>query len=186
LNQDLVPKTPLSGIGRILFALNIIGLVVIFALGLYGYLFIEGVIPTHYDFAGNPDAYGSSQIFLIMIPTLSIAPVIIILISHYRYTLINKHPYLTNLPAFYMYIPKIPFEKRGYWVNKYFEAVLALGVFTTVEMIIILWGIYIASIEEVLPNWFLPVTLLMSFIMIPPMIYYFYKLSLRMKKEMIE
>jgi len=53
-------------------------------------------------------------------------------------------------------------------------------------MIVILWGIYIASIEEVLPNWFLPVILLMSFIMIPPLIYYFYKLSKRMKKEMTE
>ena len=186
MDQDLAPKTPLSRIGRILFGLNIIGLVVIFALGLYGYLIFEGTIPTHYDFAGNPDAYGSSQIFLIMIPTLSTAPVIIMLISYYRFTLINKHPYLINLPAFYAYIPKIAFEKRGYWVNKYFEAVLALGVFTTVEMIVILWGIYIASIEEVLPNWFLPVILLMSFIMIPPLIYYFYKLSKRMKKEMTE
>jgi len=186
MDQDIAPKTPLSGIGRILFALNIIGLVALVALGLYGYFVFEGVIPTHYDFAGNPDAYGSSSIFLYMIPALGFAPILIILIVQYRYSLINKHPYLINLHTFYAYIPKIPFEKRGYWVNKYFEAVLAIGVFTTVEMILILWGIYLGTVEEILPNWFVPVVLIMSFIMIPPLIYYFYKLSKRMKKEMTE
>ncbi len=186
MDQDLAPITPLSGIGRILFVLNIIGLVAIIAISLYGYFVFEGIIPTHYDFAGKPDAYGSSIIFLIMIPALGLAPILIILMAQFRFTLINKHPYLINLPAFYAYIPKIPFKKRGIWVNKYFEAVLAIGVFTTVEMILILWGIYIGTVEEVLPYWFVPVVLIMSFIMIPPMIYYFYKLSKRMKKEMTE
>lgn len=186
MDEDLIPDTPLSQTGRILFGLNIVGFLAIVAIGLYGYFVIEGIIPTHFDFAGNPDAYGSSTIFLIMIPALSIAPVLIILMAYFRFTLINNHPYLINLPAFYAYIPKIPFEKRGYWVNKYFEAVLAIGVIITAEMILILWGIYIAAVEEVLPNWFLPITLLMSFLMIPPMIYYFYKLSQRMKKARTE
>ena len=164
MDQDISPITPFSGIGRILFALNIIGLIALVAIGFYGYFVFEGQIPTHFDFAGNPDAYGSSTIFLIMMPTLAIAPILIILVTQYRYTFINKYPYLINLPAFYTYIPKIPFEKRGYWVNKYFEAVLAIGVFTTVEMILIMWVVYIGTIEEVLPNWFIPVILIMSFI----------------------
>lgn len=186
MDEDLIPNTPLSQLGRVLFGLNIVGFLAIVAIGLYGYFVIEGIIPTHFDFAGNPDAYGSSTIFLIMIPTLSIAPVLIILMVYFRVTLVNNHPYLINLPAFYAHIPKIPFEKRCYWVNKYFEAVLAIGVITIAEMILILWGIYIASVEEVLPNWFMPVTLLMIFLIIPPMIYYFYKLSQKMKKAISE
>ena len=186
LDQNISPITPFSRIGRVLFALNIIGLIALVAIGFYGYFVFEGSIPTHFDFAGNPDAYGSSTIFLIMMPTLAIAPILIILVTQYRYTFINKYPYLINLPAFYTYIPKIPFEKRGYWINKYFEAVLAIGVFTTVEMILIMWVVYIGAIEEVLPNWFIPVILIMSFIMIPPLIYYFYKLSQKMKKAISE
>jgi len=46
--------------------------------------------------------------------------------------------------------------------------------------------VYIGAIEEVLPNWFIPVILIMSFIMIPPLIYYFYKLSQKMKKAISE
>ena len=63
MDQDLAPKTPLSRIGRILFGLNIIGLVVIFALGLYGYLIFEGTIPTHYDFAGTQMLMGQVKYF---------------------------------------------------------------------------------------------------------------------------
>ncbi len=186
LDQDLIPAAPLSGTGKILFGLNLIGLFVIWGLGIYMYLSIEGIIPTHFNFAGQPDAYGSGDIFIIMPLLLSIAPIIIILITTYRFTLVNKHPYLINLPAFYAYLPKIPFEKRSYWLNKYFEAVLAIGAFLALEMNLILWGIYVAALEEALPNWFLPITILMSFVMIPPLFYYFYKLSKRMKKDMIQ
>jgi uncharacterized membrane protein len=183
MEEDLVPKSPLSGNGKILFGLNILGFIVIWGLGIYAYLSVESMIPTHFNFAGEPDAYGSGEIFLIMPPLLSIAPAIILLITNFRFSLVNKHPYLINLPAFYLYMPKIPLERRGYWFNKYFEAILAVGAFITLEMNLILWGIYISALEEVLPFWFLPLTILMSFIIIPPMIYYFYKIFKGMKKD---
>jgi len=186
MDQDLVPPSPFNRTGRVLFSLNLVALVLIWGLGIYMYMSVEGIIPTHFNFAGEPDAYGSGDMFLIMPPLLSISSIIIILISMYRFTLVNKHPYLINLPAFYAYLPKIPLEKRSYWLNKYFEAVLALGAFLALEMVLILWGIYLGVLEEVLPFWFIPAIVVMSFVMIAPLFYYFYRLSKKMKEAIIQ
>lgn len=183
----LVTSTlPLSRTGRILLGLNLIGLFLIWFQSLYAYVSLEGLIPTHFDLSGKPDAYGSSDVFLIVPPIVSIAPVIIILITLYRFTLLNRYPYLINLPAFYAYILKIPSEKRAYWVNRYFEAVLAVGAYLTLFMNLMLWGIYLGTIEEMLPNWWLPLILVEVLIIIPTLIYYFYRLSRQMRREIVE
>jgi uncharacterized membrane protein len=107
------PDLPLNRIGKVLLGLNVIVLFIIWFQGLNAYASLEGVVPKHFDLSGQPDSYGSSEIFLVVLPIVSIAPIIIILVTIYRFTLLNKHPYLINLPAFYAYIPKIPFEKRA-------------------------------------------------------------------------
>ncbi|MEE9585611.1 MAG: DUF1648 domain-containing protein [Nitrososphaerales archaeon] len=188
MNETLLfpPGLPLSRIGKVLLGLNVIGLFIIWFQGLYAYASLEGVVPTHFDLSGQPDSYGSSDVFLVVLPIVSIAPIIIILVTTYRFTLLNKYPYLINLPAFYAYIPKIPFEKRAYWVNRYFEAILAVGAFLSLYMNLMLWGIYLGTIEEALPNWWLPLIILMVSSMITSLIYYFYRLSKQMKKEIVE
>jgi hypothetical protein len=183
-NNDLAPPAPLSERGRLLFGLNLVGLLTIWLIGLYAYTSLEGLIPIHFNIAGAPDAYGSGSEFLIMPPVLSIAPLVIVLMTRYRFTLVNNYPYLINLPAFYAYIYRIPVENRSRWINRYFEAILALGVLVTFFMNLMLWGIYSAALEESMPGGFFPSTVLTIPLAIPIMFYYFYRLSKQMKKEM--
>ncbi|MCL4436218.1 MAG: DUF1648 domain-containing protein [Thaumarchaeota archaeon] len=180
----LSPSMPLSGKGKALLILNLVGLAFIWATGLYAYMSLKGVIPTHFGLSGRPDGYGSSDVFLIVMPLISIAPLIIMLTARYRFTLINKYPYLINLPAFYAYIMGVPFERRAYWVNRYFEVLLAIGTFLTFYLNLLLLGIYLGTIQEALPRWFMLITLLMTPTLVVVMVYYFYRLSNQMKKEM--
>ncbi len=166
--------------------MNLVGLAFIWATGLYAYMSIKGVIPTHFGPSGQPDAYGSSEVFLIVTPLISIAPVAIILVARYRFTLVNKYPYLVNLPAFYAYITRVPFERRGYWINRYFEAMLAIGAFLTLYFNLLLLEIYLGTVQEALPSGFLPTTFMMMPLMVGALFYYFYRLSNQMKKEMTE
>ncbi|MBI2937364.1 MAG: DUF1648 domain-containing protein [Thaumarchaeota archaeon] len=182
----LSPSMPLSGKGKGLLILNLVGLAFIWAIGIYAYMSLKGAIPTHFGPSGQPDAYGSSEVFLIVTPLISIAPLAIMLMTRYRFTLVNRYPYLINLPAFYAYITRIPFERRGYWVNRYFEAMLAIGAFLTLYFNLLLLGIYLGTIQEALPSWFLPNTFLMMPLMVGALFYYFYRLSNQMKKEMTE
>ena len=117
-----------------------IGILISWSLGLYAYLSLKGLIPLHFGLSGRPDRFGSGIEFLIITPLLTIAPVIILGTTRYRFTLVNKYPYLINLPAFFAYIFGTPFERRGYWVNKYIEAVLAVGVCVSLLTNLILWG----------------------------------------------
>ncbi len=182
----LTSSIPLSGKGRALLILNLVGLAFVWAIGFYAYLTLRGVIPTHFGASGRPDAYGSSDVFLIILPLISIAPLAIMLTARYRFTLVNKYPYLINLPAFYAYIMQVPFERRAYWVNRYFEAMLAIGAFLTLYFNLLLLGIYVGTIQEALPSWFLPTVLLMTPLLVGALFYYFYRLSNQMKKEMTD
>ena len=187
MSQSLISSSiPLRRIGRLLFGFNLIVLIIIWLLGIYAYASLEGPVPTSFDSSGQPREYGSSEIYLLVLPIMSLAPIIILLVTVYRFTALNKYPYLINLPAFYAYITRIPYEKRGYWVNRYFEVVLAVGAFLSAYMSLLLWGIYLGSVEEAIPNWFLPLSLGMIPLMIVPLIYSFYRLSKQMKKAVKE
>ena len=180
--DPLTPIEPLYGISRSLPFLNLFGILFLWFLGIYAYVSLEGLIPYNFDLSGQPTEYGSSEIFLIVTPFMTLAQTIILIVSKYRFTLLNKYPYLINLPAFYTYIMEIPFQKRGYWVNRYFEVVLALGVVLSLLMSLIFFGIYIGAIEEILPSWFPLVSFSMVSIFIVSIIYSFYDLSKQMKK----
>jgi hypothetical protein len=80
-----------------------------------------------------------------------IAPVILLLIFKYRYTLINKYPFLINIPAFYMKVARLPPEDRGYWVEKYFEALLYFNIPLTVYLIFTYYAIYYSIVTGEMP-----------------------------------
>jgi len=183
MNEDpLTPIEPLRGIGRNLMILNLLGIIFIWFLGIYSYSSLEGLIPYNFDLSGQPTEYGSSEMFLIITPVMSLAQIIILIVSKYRFTLLNKYSSIINLPAFYTYIIEIPFEKRGYWVNKYFEVVLAVSVSLSLLTSLLFRGVYLGAIYEEIPNWFIPVSLSTAPLIVAPMIYAFYRLSKQMKK----
>ncbi len=155
------------------------------AFAIYAYLTPPQKVPVHFGFGGDPIRYGDKTSFFIVTASFSIAPVIFLLITKYRFTLINKYPYLVNLPAFFTSITKIPEKKRGFWVNKYFEAVLCLCIVLTLSLFIMELGIYLGKISGKLPLWFYPFSLSMPLWLIFPFLFYLAKLSKEMKENTV-
>jgi uncharacterized membrane protein len=178
--NNQINSEPLSRTGKILVALTILGLVAIWIFAIYAYLTLPKEVPVHFGFKGEPTRYGSKSAFLIVPVAFSIAPVIFLLLTKFRFTLINRYPYLINLPAFFTNISKIPEKKRGFWVNKYFEAVLCLGAVLTFSLFIMELGIYLGKISSKLPVWFFPFSLSMPLWLIFPFLFYLGKLSKEM------
>ncbi|WP_042684125.1 DUF1648 domain-containing protein [Methermicoccus shengliensis] len=180
--EQIKPK-PLPKRGKLMLWLIMLSLAAIWTLAIHVYLTLPSQVSVHFGFSGEPTRYGEKSAFLIIPITFSIAPIIILLVTKYRFTLINKHPYLMNLPAFFTYITKIPKDRRSLWVNRYFEAVLTLGVFLTFSLLIIEYGIYLGEVSGKLPLWFMPLTLSMPLWLIIPFLIYLRKLSQEIEIE---
>ncbi len=117
-----IQKQPFGRLGRWLFVILFIELLVIWARAGIAIYYLSGTtIPVHYGLNGAPNGYGNSGVFYILAVAFSIAPVLIMLISYYRFKLINDYPYLINMPAFYASIMKVSESRKGYWINRYFE-----------------------------------------------------------------
>lgn len=122
---------PLSKKGRLMIGLLILGLIAIWVLSFYANLTMPENAPRHFDLSGEPTSYGNNGDSFILPISFSLAPLIFLIIVKYRFLLINKYPYLINLPACFMNINKLQPERRSFWINRYFEAILILGVFIT-------------------------------------------------------
>lgn len=134
---EQIKPVPLTNRGKLMAWLMVAGLLVIWAFAAHVYVALP-------QFAIE---------FLGVSLALSIAPALILLITKYRFALVNKYPYLINLPAFYMYLSRVPVERRSIFVNRYFEAILALGVAVTLVLIVIEYGIYIGVVYGEEPIW---------------------------------
>ncbi len=181
--QEQIQPVPLSMKGKILATLIMLGLLSMWMFAIYAYLTFPQEVPVHFGFSGDPTRYGDKSTFLILPAAFSIGPVIFILLTKYRFTLINKYPYLINLPAFFTYISKIQKERRGLWVNKYFEAMLCLGVALTFSLLTMEIGIFLGKIHGKLPPWFIPFSLTLPIWLTLPFLFYLRKLNSELKKE---
>lgn len=181
--EEQIPPIPMSVKGRMMVVLIVLGLLGMWILAIYAYLTLPQEVPVHFGFSGEPTRHGDKSTFLILPAAFSIAPVIFLLLAKYRFTLINKHSYLINLPAFFTYISKIQKERRGFWVNKYFETVLCLGVVLTLSLLIMELGIFLGEIYSKLPVWFTPFSLTLPVWLILPFLFYLRKMNLELKEE---
>lgn len=157
-------------------------LAAIWGVSIYGYYTLPEKVPTHFGFSGKPDSFGTKDTFLYLPTAFSLAPLIFLLVIRYRFTLINKYPYLINLPAFFS-ILESPSESRAYWLNRYFELVLMLGAALVVFLLVMLLGIYKGTIDGEMPSWFSIFMLVLPFGLIVPFIFALRALSVQMGKE---
>ncbi len=178
-----VEPEPFDGFYRIFYVLMIVGVIAFWVLALATYYQLPEVIPTHFGLSGRPTSYGPSWTVFILPPAFSISPLIIMLIVRYRFKLVNEHPFLINLPAFYTYLPYIRPERRSFWVNRYFGLLLAFGTGLTYYLLALEYGICEALIIGKTPSWLLPVALGLPVMMIIVLMYYLFRLSKEMKKE---
>lgn len=179
--EPISPKTPLGHKGRILIAALLVELAFMWSWGLYSYALLPEVVPTHFDTDGEPTAYGEKTAYLIMLLALSIAPITILLLTSFRFALLNRHQYLINLPAFYFLLTKLPFDERGRWVNRYFEAVLLLGCGLNLVMIFIELETYKGAMLGRMSSSFLQILTLAIAALLAAFIYYLRALSMQLK-----
>jgi len=150
--QVKIPRTPFEGSGKVLQILLGLEIVLVLIINLYAYFTLPSVIPLHYEFNGQILASGPNYIFLLFAGVFNIPQVVFLLLSGMRYSLVDSQFSAINFPSFQSHLPKINYERRGYWVNKYFSPILALGTVVGLIMIILTLGIY----ESTLSSQFLP------------------------------
>ncbi len=178
-----IPPTPFDRIGRAFVALIIVFMALIWLTGLYAFTTLPEQIPTHFGLSGKPDAFGNRPTFLLIPIAFSLAPVIILLIVRFRFTLINRFPYLVNLPAFFSQLGQLPEARRSYWLNKYFEFVAAVGVAVSVFLLALFLGIYAGTLEGEMPPWFTVMTIAIPLILIVSFIIALRAMSIRLQDE---
>ncbi len=179
-----VEEKPLSKSAKLLSLLTIFGIVLLWAIGIYAYVNLPNVIPTHFAANGKPNAYGSKNVFLILPACFSIAPVILLINVKFRYTLIKKYPYLLNLPAFFANLNKLPKEKQGEFVNMYFELILIIALILTYLFVGLEYWIYIGTIRKELGGGFVAVIIISIVLLIAVIFAALRRMSKKFEKEL--
>lgn len=179
----LIKPEPFSKEGKKWILMSLLIVILMWAVSLYAYFTLPDIIPTHFGMKGNPDAYGNKTIFLILPVLFSLAPAIILIMVKFRFVLINKYPYLINLPGFFTYIEKISEERRSYWFNRYFELVLKFNFALTFYLLMLLVIIYYSTIKESLESAALIYIFLFPFLALVPFFIALSKVSNEMKVE---
>ena len=178
-----ITPAPLDPLGRAFVALIVVFLLLIWLTGIYAYTTVPDRIPTHFDLSGKPDAFGNRLTFLLLPIVFSLAPVIIMLLVRFRFTLVNGFPYLVNLPAFFAQLGQLPEERQSYWLNKYFEFVAAVGVAVSAFLLALFLGIYTGTLEGEMPWWFTVMTVAFPLILIASFVIALRAMSVRLRDE---
>lgn len=164
--MEPVPQKPLGKSARLLVGLVLAGVAGLWLLGLHAYFSFPEHIPVHFNLSGQPDRFGERSEFLILPLAFSLVPVLLLLLVRYRFALVNRAPYLVNLPAFYIRLSDLAPEEQSDWLNRYFQLLLLLDALVTGYLLVLEWGIIQSTWRQALPGWFLPVTLLGAVLLI--------------------
>ncbi len=178
-----IQPMPLGSRGKMLTALMLLGTVALWALALFFYFGLPEKVPVHFGLEGKPTRYGSKLVTLLLPAALSLGPLIFLLVTKYRFALMNRYPHLLNLPAFFLDLGRISEERRAFWVNRYFEAVLGLGVGLTAALLFLEYGILFGTTAGQVPAWVLPFVLLLPVALIVPFLMYLSRLKRELGAE---
>ncbi len=144
---------PMGKSGKIKCLLNLMLILATLISGFVMYLQLPQTIIAHFDFAGNPTRYGRKMEFLIIPISFALAQTIILIAVKLRFTLFNRAPYLINLPAFLIALPRLKKQERSIWFNRYFELILELGIFFGIYFFLLLFLLFDATVSGNLPAW---------------------------------
>jgi uncharacterized membrane protein len=126
--------------GKALVAVNLVIMMLAWVYVSFYYPSLPDTVPTHFDLSGRVSGYGHKSTLLLPPIILTIAVVLILLTVKYRFTLINRYPYLVNLPAFAMVLasPTISPESKADFINRIFNIslLILLGVNATNTLIV--------------------------------------------------
>jgi len=122
-----IPSTPFGRAGRIFQGILIAEILLIVTVNLYAYLALPAIVPLHYEFDGQQLSTAPKYIFLLFATLFNIPQCVFLVLSRSRNQLASSPFSTINFPSFPSRLPRINYERRGYWVNKFFSPVLAFG-----------------------------------------------------------
>lgn len=116
-----------------------------FVLAIYGYVVLPETVPTHFNFKGQPDAYGS-KISLLVVPIVS-------LILTAGMTWLNRYPEIFNYPV------KITEENAEKQYKNAQTAIRWLKVAVNMIFFLITWAIFVSANSSLSTQitWLLPI-----------------------------
>lgn len=141
------PTTPYEGIAPLLQILLSLEIIAVLLVNVYAFLISPAQVPLRYSFDWQAFSSAPRAIFLLLALALSIPQCVFLLLARVRYRLINGYPRLIGIPAFLASLAAMDYEGRGYWINKLFSAILAVGVVTGAMMVVLSVSIYESMTE---------------------------------------
>ncbi len=116
-----------------------------FMMAVYGYVVLPETVPTHFNFKGQPDSYGS-KISILFVPLVSLVLTI-------GLTWLNHYPEIFNYPV------KITEENADKQYKNAQTAIRWLKVVINVIFLLITWAIFVSANSSVSTQlaWILPI-----------------------------
>jgi len=179
-----VPPAPYESTARTLRALLGVELVAILLIGVYSYLTLPAQIPLHYTLNGQPHASAPKGIFIALAVLLNIPQGIFLILSRARYSLVNRYPFAISAPRFASNLSQMDYERRGYWINRLFAALLAVAVVVGATMTYLMTSIYESAMSGTsLPPYSVELPLLVIGVAVIGLLYHLRSYSGEMRAE---
>lgn len=179
-----IAPAPYESSARSLRALLGLEALVILAIGVYSYLTLPAQVPLHYALDGVLYASAPKAIFLALALLLNIPQGVFLVLSRARYSLVNRYPFALRIPRFTSSLSQMDYERRGYWINRLFAAVLAVAVVVGAAMIYLMAGIYESAVSgTTLPAYSVGLTLVVTGAAVMGLVSYLLGFSRQMRAE---
>ncbi|MCW6159600.1 MAG: DUF1648 domain-containing protein [Candidatus Micrarchaeales archaeon] len=144
--QLKIKRYPLSSTARAIILLAALINVVTWLAIVYYYPALPNTIPTHFNASGTPTSYGDKIVLLIVPAVLSAIIIIILLVLRYRYTLLERYPYLLNLPAFtYRHGLEKNSATHGIVINRVFTVHTLSALYISILCAVIVYALFSLS-----------------------------------------
>jgi uncharacterized membrane protein len=126
--STLFPPLGWGTTAKVLRGIIVAEIVLLWAVGILSYRLLPETVPLHFDETGSPTSYGSKATLLVIPFAFMIAPLLVLIVAEFRFVLLQRVPYLVNLPAVFTRIGELAPHQRSQWINRYFERMLEMGV----------------------------------------------------------
>lgn len=154
-----VKHYPLTQAARIIILLAAVLDLIAMLYIAYVYPTLPQTIPTHYGPNGAPTTYGSKSVLLIAPVIVLIISFLFLVIMRFRYTMLEKYPYLLNLPSF---VYRLGMEKnqnvQGQILSQVFTVYSIVLLYLAILNLVITTALFQQSYRTL--SWMLPAILL--------------------------
>ncbi len=165
-NKVKYKRVPFDILGKSLFSFLFAELMSIWIVAIFTLFFLPTIIPSNFNWSGIATASGYSITIIITALLFSIVPAVILIVSFFRYKLLNYYRYLLTAPIFYSNLKGVASSRRGYWINQYFKMLLTAGVYFSCILLVVLLEVYAAAEKNSINGAFVIVIPVVSIVLV--------------------